>query len=43
MIQNRNRALFLILSLYVVDELYEFDYSLKDIIDKYRGENVWIN
>lgn len=30
-------------TLYVVDELYEFDYSLKEIFDKYRGGNVWIN
>lgn len=30
-------------TLYVVDELYEFDDSLKEIFDKYRGGNVWIN
>lgn len=30
-------------TLYVVDELYEFDDSLKEVFDKYRGGNVWIN
>ena len=30
-------------TLYVVDELYEFDDSLKKVFDKYRGGNVWIN
>lgn len=30
-------------TLYVIDELYEFDDSLKEIFDKYWRGNVWIN
>lgn len=41
--EDYNKAYDPTTTLYVVDELYEFDYSLKDIIDKYRGGNVWIN